>query len=411
MILKHVVRPGDSADEIQNKSLFIPMIFVAILLSLVVAAVQHYALGPVQSILPLVLAGLFLMILILLILTGSMALCHGLAFTSLLFIPLANQWALGGFMATGGIGIWGVGGPFAGTIFRSKKEAFFQFSLFLIAFAVTILAERHYPSPWPSVPDSLSTYLLIGNLSIFMMYIMVNVLHFRHQRDVAQTALNKEHKLLQEEQDRSEKLLLNVLPERIAQRLKSEPGPIAEAFDDVCVIFADIANFTPLAARTSPERLVGILNDIFYRFDDIAEKHGLEKIKTLGDAYMAAAGLPDPVDRPAHGCAQAALEMQAALKEMQIQDAPDIELRIGIHCGPVVAGVIGRKKFIYDLWGDAVNVASRMESHGSPGKIHLSEKTARLLEDDFHLEARGEIEIKGKGKMQTFFVSQRKDSV
>lgn len=405
MILKYVVRPGDSQDEIRNKSLFVPMIFVAIVLSAIVAVVQYLALGPVQAILPLILGGMFVLILILLILTGSMALCHGLAFTSLLFLPLGNQWALGGFMATGGIGIWGVGGPFAGTIFRSKKEAFFQFSLYLIAFAATILAEKHYPSTWPAVPESLSSYFLIGNLSVFLMYIMLNVLHFRYQRDVAQEALNREHSLLQQEQNRSEKLLLNVLPPRIAQRLKTEPGPIAEAFDNVCVIFADIANFTPLAARTSPERLVSILNEIFYRFDDIAEKHGLEKIKTLGDAYMAAAGLPDPVDRPAHRCAKAALDMQAALESLKFDEAPGIELRIGIHCGPVVAGVIGRKKFIYDLWGDAVNVASRMESHGSAGRIHLSDAAATLLANEFQMEARGPIEVKGKGSMQTFFLS------
>ena len=156
---------------------------------------------------------------------------------------------------------------------------------------------------------------------------------------------------------------------------------------------------------------MSILNQIFSRFDDIADTYGLEKIKTLGDAYMAAAGLPEKVDRPAHRCAEAALAMQKALREMQIREAPDIQLRIGIHCGPVVAGVIGRKKFIYDLWGDAVNTASRMESHGSEGRIHLSTEAKNLLEAEFELENRGTIDIKGKGPMETAYLLYKKTNI
>ncbi|MCB1171517.1 MAG: adenylate/guanylate cyclase domain-containing protein, partial [Leptospiraceae bacterium] len=253
-------------------------------------------------------------------------------------------------------------------------------------------------------PEEASIYMLIGNMSVFLIYIMVNVLHFRYQRDEAQSALSREHQLLQQEQDRSESLLLNVLPQRIAERLKNEPGPIAEGFDRVAVLFADIANFTPLAERLSPQELVSMLNQIFSRFDEICDAHGLEKIKTLGDAYMAAAGLPEPVDRPEARCAAAALEMQRTLSSSEFSQSGNLQIRIGIHSGPVVAGVIGKRKFIYDLWGDAVNVASRMESQGAVGKIHLSAATAELLQNDFQLENRGEIEIKGKGRMETFFL-------
>ncbi|MCB1140066.1 MAG: adenylate/guanylate cyclase domain-containing protein [Leptospiraceae bacterium] len=404
MILKLASRPTDSRKELRDKKLFIPMLTVAVFLSLLVALVQYLALGPMQTILPFVQAGMFVIILATLMFTGSLAISHWMAFTSLLLIPTANQWALGGFVATGGIGIWAVGGPFAGMIFRSRKEAMVQFSLFVVVFAGAILMERHFVSPWPRVPPEASVYMLIGNMSVFLIYIMVNVLHFRYQRDEAQSALGREHQLLQKEQDRSESLLLNVLPGRIAQRLKNEPGPIAEGFERVCVLFADIANFTPLAERLAPEKLVSMLNQIFSRFDEICDAHGLEKIKTLGDAYMAAAGLPEPVDRPEARCAAAALEMQRSLSSEQFAEARDLQIRIGIHSGPVVAGVIGKRKFIYDLWGDAVNVASRMESHGAVGRIHISEAAAEPLRDAFTLEKRAPVEIKGKGQMQTYFL-------
>tara|TARA_B100001939_G_scaffold268754_1_gene236312 strand:+ start:15205 stop:16452 length:1248 start_codon:yes stop_codon:yes gene_type:complete len=411
MLLKYTIRPGDSSDDIRDKKLFIPMLIVAVVLSVIIGLVEYLTLGTLPALLPFVLGAMFFVNLLLLMATGSIALSHNIAFLSLLTIPALNQWSLGGFVATGGIAIWGLGGPFGAMIFRSRTEALIQFLLFIIVFAVSVLCETWYPSPWPSIPQEASTYLLLGNFSAFMCYIMLNVMHFRLQRDEAQQALTQKHSLLQEEQNRSENLLLNVLPERIAQRLKNEPGPIAEGFDNVCIIFADIANFTPLASRIPPTRLVSILNQIFSRFDDIADTYGLEKIKTLGDAYMAAAGLPEKVDRPAHRCAEAALAMQKALREMQIREAPDIQLRIGIHCGPVVAGVIGRKKFIYDLWGDAVNTASRMESHGSEGRIHLSTEAKNLLEAEFELENRGTIDIKGKGPMETAYLLYKKTNI
>ncbi|MEQ8353546.1 MAG: adenylate/guanylate cyclase domain-containing protein [Leptospiraceae bacterium] len=408
MILKLTIRPGDTEDDIRDKQLFVPMLAAAVGLSVVVASIQYYVINSGSAIIPLVLAGVFFINLLLLIATGSIALCHNIAFLALLTLPALDQWALGGFVATGGLAIWGMGGPFGGMIFRSLPEAMIQFVLYLIVFAVAILAEQWYPSPFAGVPKEASVFLLIGNLAAFMGYIMVNVMHFRMQRDEAQNALREQHSLLQEEKHRSENLLLNVLPARIADRLKAEPGPIAEGFDDVCIIFADIANFTPLASKMEPTRLVGILNEIFSRFDDIAEQYGLEKIKTLGDAYMAAAGLPEKVDRPAQRCAEAALAMQSTLRTIHIPEAPDIQLRIGIHSGPVVAGVIGRKKFIYDLWGDAVNTASRMESHGNAGHIHISAEASRLLDDEFVLQARGQIDIKGKGLMPTYFLLSKK---
>ena len=211
-------------------------------------------------------------------------------------------------------------------------------------------------------------------------------------------------RLLGQERERSERLLLNVLPAAIADRLKASSDSIADHSAEVTVLFADIVGFTPLSAKKSPQDLVRLLDLIFSEFDALAEKHGLEKIKTIGDAYMAAAGLPAARADHASAAARLARDMLAAVARIATETGEPLRLRVGLNSGPVVAGVIGRKKFIYDLWGDTVNTASRMESHGIPGEIQLSEATATLLRSSFALKARGVIQIDGKGEMQTFLL-------
>ena len=211
-------------------------------------------------------------------------------------------------------------------------------------------------------------------------------------------------RLAGQERDRSERLLLNILPAAIAERLKTAPGAIADHSAEVTVLFADIVGFTPLSASKSPQDLVRLLDRIFSEFDALAEKHGLEKIKTIGDAYMAAAGLPERRADHARAAAGMAQDMLAALARIAAETGEALALRIGLNSGPVVAGVIGRKKFIYDMWGDTVNTASRMESHGVPGAIHCSEATAALLRPAFALSARGAMHIEGKGEMRTFLL-------
>jgi adenylate cyclase len=207
-----------------------------------------------------------------------------------------------------------------------------------------------------------------------------------------------------EEKHTSERLLLNVLPLPIADRLKNGESLIVDRFDSVSVLFADIVGFTALSSRTTPEKLVTMLNDVFSAFDKLAEKHGLEKIKTIGDAYMVVAGIPQPIADHAIAISHMAIDMLAAIAEYSTRTRSDLSIRIGIHSGSVVAGVIGQKKFIYDLWGDTVNTASRMESAGLPGRIHVSEVTQLAIRDEFELEERGAIEIKGKGLMTTFLL-------
>ena len=209
---------------------------------------------------------------------------------------------------------------------------------------------------------------------------------------------------LTEEKQTSERLLLNVLPGPIAERLKTGENLIVDRFDAVSVLFADIVGFTLLSARTSPEALVTMLNEVFSTFDRLAEQHGLEKIKTIGDAYMVVAGLPQPIADHATAITHMALDMIASVEAYAVRHATPLTIRVGIHTGSVVAGVIGTKKFIYDLWGDTVNTASRMESLSLPGRIQVSEDTHRLIAADFELEPRPPIEVKGKGTMQTYLV-------
>lgn len=222
-------------------------------------------------------------------------------------------------------------------------------------------------------------------------------------RDQEQAFLEK----IQIEQEKSEKLLLNILPKSIADRLKQGESTIADSFRDCTVLFADIADFTKLSTRVEPAQMVHLLNDIFSGFDWLAEMHGLEKIKTIGDAYMAVSGVPVPRHDHAMAAAEMALEMQKVISRFNLLSGVTFNIRIGMSSGPVVAGIIGRKKFIYDLWGDTVNIASRMESQGQPGAIQVSQATYDRLRDRYQFEKRGTIEIKGKGEMTTYFLTGR----
>lgn len=206
---------------------------------------------------------------------------------------------------------------------------------------------------------------------------------------------------------RSDKLLYNVLPVSIAKRLKNKEHPISDYFEQASIVFIDIVNFTELSRDADPRRVVEALNKIFTKYDEIANKYGLEKIKTIGDSYMAAAGIPEVQKDNTHRAAQMALEVKAMMRDYHTSDGTKIEVRIGLDCGPVVAGVIGENKFIYDMWSDAVNTASRMESSSIAGHVHVSErfKNAVTEYEEFTYVERGEMEIKGKGKMRTYFIS------
>ena len=217
---------------------------------------------------------------------------------------------------------------------------------------------------------------------------------------IAEAAADRAHQ-------RSEELLLNILPPSIARRLKLSGGTIADGFAEVTVLFADIVGFTRMSSLLPPERIVGMLNDLFCKFDDVAGQLGLEKIKTIGDCYMVAGGLPEPRTDHAEAVAEMGLAMLDIVAELAARTGEALSIRIGIHSGPVVAGVIGKRKFIYDLWGDTVNIASRMESHGLPGAIQLSDAARRLLDGKYRIRSRGTIDVKGKGEMETWLLERQ----
>jgi adenylate cyclase len=266
---------------------------------------------------------------------------------------------------------------------------------------------KHWRS-WATLMIGLLWTLIPVTYMLTSMSRTAQIEKLAHERTEQAERLKQAFQQLESEQKKSERLLLNVLPKVIAERLKQNTEIIADNFAQVTILFADIVGFTKVSTRIPPARLVELLNEIFSAFDQLAINHGLEKIKTIGDAYMVVGGLP--VERPDHAeaIAEMALDMQEAIAEIDIKHREVFCMRIGIHSGPVIAGVIGTNKFIYDLWGDSVNIASRMESHGIPGCIQVSEATYQLLHDKYIFEKRGTIPVKGRGEMTTYLLLTNK---
>ena len=251
-----------------------------------------------------------------------------------------------------------------------------------------------------TLPAWFASTMIALNVTVAGAVVFGLLAQFVRQREEALAALRVE-------QDRAENLLLNILPRSIAERLKTDSATIADQFAAASILFADVVDFTPMSDRLQPAEVVGLLDHLFTHFDLLAERYEVEKIKTIGDAYMVAAGVPTPRADHARVMALMALDMREAMRSDDTVGHLGLELRIGINSGPVVAGVIGRKRFLYDLWGDAVNMASRMESQGTPGEIQVTQATYELLRDEFELEPRGTVAIKGKGDVETWYLVGR----
>jgi adenylate cyclase len=270
--------------------------------------------------------------------------------------------------------------------------AIFSIINFIILF---ILFATRIPPFYTSVTIINLFNIAIGITSL----IIVGSMAYMFSRAVDET-----ENRLQVQYDRAERLLRNILPESVAERLKEKEQLIADGFAQSSILFADLQNFTEFSGSTTPKNLVYMLNELFSSFDDLLEQHGVEKIKTIGDAYMVASGLPQESDRHAEQILDYARAMLAAINDFNNKQGLDFSIRIGVNSGPVIAGVVGKKKYSYDLWGDTVNVASRMEASGFPGEIHLSENTYRLIKNKYNVIKREPLQIKGKGLMQTYFL-------
>jgi adenylate cyclase len=325
----------------------------------------------------------------------------------MLLLPFALQWTLGGFRASSAVAIWAFASPLAALAFVGPRRSLLWFAGYGALLALSTVLEFTVSSE-PRLPQGIQVAFFFLNISGVSVVTFLALLYFVRERERAMDALDREHRLLQVERAKSERLLLNVLPPSIAERLKEREEVIADAFPEVTVLFADIVGFTPQAERVSPDRTVEMLNDLFSEFDRLTEQRGLEKIKTIGDAYMVAGGLPEPSSDHAEAVAGLALDMLEVARSRTLSDSEPVRLRIGIDSGSVVAGVIGKRKFIYDLWGDTVNTASRMESHGVAGCIQVTERTRTLLGDRYTFSEKHQIQIKGKGEMTTYFLTGRK---
>lgn len=311
----------------------------------------------------------------------------------ILLLPFILMLSLGGFVNGSGVVLWSLLSPLGAMLFYKPSSAY----KWLIAFAILVFIS-FIAQPWLRTQNNLTDYqirifffiniIAVGALIFMMVYYFVRKKNFF--------------------QARSETLLLNILPKQIAEELKANGKAEAKHFDEVTVMFTDFKNFTQIAEKLSPTDLVTELDTIFAAFDNIISKHKLEKIKTIGDSYMCAGGLPTPGNTHATDAVNAALEIREFIRQhirKRTDEGKDpFEIRIGIHSGPVVAGIVGKIKFAYDIWGDTVNLASRMESSGEPGRINISGSTYELVKDQFHCTHRGKIKAKNKGEVDMYFV-------
>ncbi|MGH2656658.1 MAG: adenylate/guanylate cyclase domain-containing protein [Actinomycetota bacterium] len=314
-------------------------------------------------------------------------------FLLILVAPALGTIMLGGLDDSSSVVVWSLLAPLGAVAFDRPRRAWPWFAAFVVTLVLVLVLSEVVRPDGASLPEGfVGTFDVLNIVGVSLVAVMLLVT-FARGRDTAQA--------------RVEALLLNILPEEIAQRLQAEPNAIADHFDDASILFADVVDFTRLASRLDPREVVGMLDRLFTSFDELVDRYEVEKIKTIGDCYMVAAGVPRPRPDHAHALAGLALEMKDCARTCL--PGSDLRLRIGISSGPVVAGVIGRRRFLYDLWGDTVNMASRMESHGTSDEIQITRPTWELLRDNFVTEPIGLIDVKGKGEVETWRLVGRAD--
>jgi len=393
-------RPADTHDErLRQGTLIFSSLLITVISTIWVTTYLAYG-DPVSAAIPAFYQLVTIAGLAVLARTRRFAIFRTTQLLAFLILPALLQVSLGGFVASSAMILWAVFTPLAALALLGIRRSVPWLIAFLLELFVLGLVDSRLAESPSELPSGFVVTFLVMNVAGTMVSAYVMLSYFVEQRERA-------HRALEAERERSEHLLLNVLPEPIAERLKSEPGVIAEHYDSVSVLFADLVGFTAHSAVMAAADVVTLLDQVFSAFDRIADAEGVEKIKTIGDAYMLVGGLPNP--RPDHlaAVARTALALRDEVARLAAQPGQEwLAIRIGIDSGPVVAGVIGRRKFIYDLWGDTVNTASRMESHGQAGAIQLTARAAAALGPDFTTRPRGTIDVKGKGPMQTFLLDR-----
>jgi class 3 adenylate cyclase len=328
-----------------------------------------------------------------------------------LFAPFVIQWSIGSFVSSSGIVLLALLAPVGAMVVYGPRESIPWFVAYVALTALSGAFDYYLADGNLSgVPMRTVAVFFVLNFTILSSIVYLLLRYFVQQKDTFQAELARQHELVQLEQRKAEQLLTTILPPHIAQRLKQDQTTIADGFADVSVMFADIVNFTTLAEELTPKEVVSFLNDVFTRFDELAEKHGVDKIKTIGDAYMVAGGVSGDDTQYVSSVADLALEMRDLTRNDEVIRRYNVSFHVGIATGPVIAGVIGVKRFIYDLWGDTVNIASRVTAEAPSGEIYVDKTTYRRLGTRYTFSEPQELMFKGKGKMTVYQLLGRRAS-
>ena len=385
--------PTDSDQERVTKEVFVIIAFGATAAGIVWAA-MYLALGkPWSALIPLCISVATAPTIARFVVTKRLGLLP-VPFLGLgILLPLLLQLSLGGYLYGSAVVMWAFMAPLFSLLVRPARETWVWLAAFFGDLVLAALLDSTAMNSAKPLPTAAILILFALNIAGIGSLTFGALSYFRMQRDAAER--------------RSEELLLNVLPEPIAARLKRGQEPIADHYDDISVLFADLAGFTVRSAHETPAATVAVLNEVFSVFDDLVRRYGLEKIRTIGDSYMVAAGAPVALPDHLSAICEMALDLQRAVERLNRDKDWDLSFRVGINCGPAVAGIVGRQKFHYDVWGDTVNLASRMESHGLPDRIQVTEAVYERLKSEFVFERRGFIEVKGKGSTLTYLLLGR----
>lgn len=391
------VRPTDSEDERLQKSLLV-LSCIPFMIAGFIWGLMYIAFGETSAGLIPFCYGIFSFFsLVHFGITKAFSVFRFNQLLLILILPFALMTTLGGFVQGSAVILWGFISPLGAVMFDKAGRAVYWFLAYLFLVLLSALIPYWFTITCVLSPVQIHFFFVINfagvSILVFLMFY-----YFVKQKNFFQ--------------QRTEELLLNILPAGIARELKEKGSTQARAHAAVTVLFTDFKNFSVISSQLDPQELVNEIHHCYSGFDAIAEKYGVEKIKTIGDSYMCAAGLDQEMTDHAHRCVAVGLEMclfmQTLAAEKRLQGKPFFEVRVGVHSGPVVAGIVGTKKFAYDIWGDTVNIASRMESYGEEGKVNISEATYALIRETFTCRPRGAIQVKGKGDMEMYFAEGRK---
>jgi class 3 adenylate cyclase len=324
--------------------------------------------------------------------------------TLFLFVPFIMQWSIGSYVSSSGVALWALLAPIGVMLFQGPRESLPWFFAYLVMTAMSGFFDYYlgYGEKTRELPMETIAVFFVLNFAAMSTIVYLLVVYFVREKERFRREVDRQHRLLEVEQEKSERLLLNVLPGPIAERLKHDPNTIADGYADVTVMFADLVDFTRLSAELPPEDMVALLNSIFSEFDLLAEKHCLEKIKTIGDAYMVAGGLLGTAGSHTRHIVDMALEMRDAVGAHRTPAGDRLGIHVGIATGPVVAGVIGVKRFIYDLWGNTVNVASRLSTEATAGGILVDAQTRDRLREGYWFEGPESLSVKGIRRLVSY---------